>query len=93
MTVLEHGQEYKLKPKLDITINLPQFARLQRLRLDPQKEANTMITRIKQALEMLKRDDTAGFEREIAPLQKVSNSNCLRYLWKGNRGRLQGRKS
>ena len=52
-----------------------------------------MITRIKQALEILKRDDTQGFEREIAPLQKVSNSNSLKILWKGNRGRLQGRKS
>ena len=38
-TIIEHGEECKMRPKLDITINLPQFARLQRLRLDPQKEA------------------------------------------------------
>ena len=57
-----------MRPKLDVTINLPQFARLQRLRLDPQKEAQGMLNRIKLVLELVRKGETKAFAAEIAPI-------------------------
>jgi len=48
-----------------VKITIPDLARLQRLRLDSQREVPGMMTKIKELLELAKKDNHAAFAHEV----------------------------
>lgn len=50
---------------LSVKITIPELARLQRLRLDSQREVPGMITRVRQMLELARKDDHAAFAQDV----------------------------